>query len=522
MINRKWDFAEVTDSTASKQPLRPTGRFDYGSAYNQIHLHQGEFLHNLGFSGEGMQLAFMDAGFYHYLSLPTFDSVRLGNQILGTWDFVANKESVNEEHPHGMQCMSAVAANMPGTFVGTAPKSAFYLFRTEDVGSEYPIEEQNFLAAAERADSAGVDVFSVSLGYNRFDNSIYSYVYANMDGRTTTIARAVQMASRKGILVVVAAGNEGNKSWHYITTPADADSIITVGAVNINRQPASFSSYGPSADNRIKPDVAAVGSSAVIANTYNGLPVYGNGTSFACPIIAGITTSLWQAFPEASNMQVIRALQLAGDHVALPDNRVGYGVPDVKKAFVWLEQQLYSRQLATLNADCDALISWQAKAGNQMQFVIERKLPGDVHFSPIDTLPMQGPFEKKIGHFTDNLKTIVPPIDIQYRIRMDVASDTSFYLDTITIHYENSCANKVSIYPNPVEDELMVEIANNQNSTFDVSVFNAVGQQVAKAVSKKVNGRDAIHIPFNTFSRGIYWVAVYQDGKKIMTKKVLK
>ncbi|MFT3910574.1 MAG: S8 family serine peptidase [Ferruginibacter sp.] len=337
-VNKELDLTPGTAPTNnSTQSL--TGYYNYGQSQSQVRIHNGDFLHNHGFRGEGMQMAIMDAGFYHYLSLPTFDSVRNNNQVLGTWDFVANEANVDEDYYHGMQCFSTIAANMPGTFVGTAPKTSFYLFRTEDVGSEYPIEEQNWAAGAERADSLGVDITSTSLGYTRFDNSIFDHTYADMDGNTTISARAADIAAKKGILVVAANGNEGNNTWHYVITPADADSTLSVGAVDIMGNVAGFSSYGPSGDGQVKPSVAAVGQAAVVANTGNGQPTFNSGTSFACPNMAGITSCLWQAFPEVNNMSIIEVLELSGTRSNNPDDRVGYGIPDAKKAFVILQKR---------------------------------------------------------------------------------------------------------------------------------------------------------------------------------------
>ncbi len=273
-------------------PKKELGNYyDYGNSYNQIHIHEGEFLHNQGFHGEGMMIGIIDAGFYHYLSNPAFDSVRNRKRIIETYDFVNNKVSVNEEDAHGMNCFSIIASNIPGTLVGSCPNASFYLYKSEDVNSEYPVEEQNWVAAAERADSAGVDVLSTSLGYTTFDNSVFDHTYQQMNGKTTIIARANELAARKGMISVVAAGNEGNGSWHYISTPADADSILSVGAVNINGSPAGFSSYGFSSDGRVKPDVASVGVGTAIAGT-SGTGPFGTGTSYAAPDVAGLTTCL--------------------------------------------------------------------------------------------------------------------------------------------------------------------------------------------------------------------------------------
>jgi subtilisin family serine protease len=173
---------------------------NYGASYGQVKIHQANFLHNHGFKGENMQIAVMDAGFFRYNTLPTFDSLRTNNQILGTWDFVSNETSVGEDDSHGMHCLSTIGANIPGVFVGTAPKTSFYLFRSEDVASEFPIEEHNFAAATEKADSLGVDICSVSLGYSTFDDPAFNYQYSNMDGNTTISAKAADVAAKKGML----------------------------------------------------------------------------------------------------------------------------------------------------------------------------------------------------------------------------------------------------------------------------------------------------------------------------------
>ena len=422
--------------TGPASPQNVNDFYSYGQSYGQVHLHNGEFLHNRGFRGQGMQMAILDAGFYHYLSLPTFDSIRNNNQVLGTWDFVAGNASVDEDNAHGMNCLSTIAANMPGTFMGTAPKTSFYLYRTEDVNSEYPIEEQNWAAGIERADSLGIDVSSTSLGYNQFDNAIFNHTYADLNGHTTLNAKAAMMAAKKGIVLNFAAGNEGNSAWHYIITAADADSIIAVGAVNTSGVVGSFSSYGPSSDGRIKPDLSAVGVNAVVANTSNGQPTFGSGTSFACPNLAGLTTCLWQAFPEVNNMSLINAMKQSANRYTTPDNRTGYGVPDMKKSFVLLIRQLFSKSV-TLNA-CNTTLQWTAKSDTGISVTVERKLPTDINYVAMNTQTSITPFILRNFIYIDDL-TGVPVGDIKYRFKMTIAADTSFYLDSTTVTLNQSC-----------------------------------------------------------------------------------
>lgn len=336
---------QIKGITSPQSPPVPGNYYSYGDAYDQIHIHNGEYLHNQGFRGQGMLIAILDAGFYHYKSLPAFDSVNINNQVIDTYDFVANEASVDEDFYHGMMCFSIIAGNIPGQLVGSCPDAKFLLYRSEDVASESPVEEQYWIAAAERADSAGADIISTSLGYNLFDNPVFDYSYADLNGHTTLIAKAATLAARKGMIVLAAAGNEGDNSWHYIITPADADSIISVGAVDRSGIVAGFSSYGPSSDGRVKPTVASVGSGTALSSTTGPIQV-GYGTSFATPNLAGLVTCLWQAFPEFNNMQIIEAVIKSSSIYNNPNDRIGYGIPDFKKAFDDLSQQRASRDVA--------------------------------------------------------------------------------------------------------------------------------------------------------------------------------
>ncbi|MGB4772999.1 MAG: S8 family serine peptidase [Chitinophagaceae bacterium] len=319
--------------------------FNYGQSYNQVHIHNGEYLHNKGFTGKGITIAVLDGGFLNYQTIKAFDSVRLNNQILATWDFVANNAEVNEDHPHGMNCFSIMAANEPGKLVGTAPKASYFLYRTEDVFSETPIEEHNWVVAAEKADSAGADIISSSLGYYLFDDPSLSHTYADMNGDKTVVTRGADLAAQKGMIVCNSAGNAGNEPWKYLIAPADGDSVLAVGAVNKDSIPGSFSSYGPSADGRIKPEVASVGVGTWVINS-SGALASGNGTSFSNPNIAGLIACLWQAFPEFSNMEILDAVKRSSHKYANPDTRMGYGIPDMQKAYDMLLLKRQERIIA--------------------------------------------------------------------------------------------------------------------------------------------------------------------------------
>ncbi len=298
----------------------------------QLSMLNGLTVHERGYRGEGVLIAVLDAGFYRVNILPAFDSLRNAGRILGTRDMVARNATVWDDHSHGMNVLSILAGILPGEMMGAAPDASYWLIRTEDVYSEYPVEEEYWLAGAELADSVGADIISSSLGYYTFDADTFNHTYGDMDGRTTVAARAAVMAARRGIIVVNSAGNERNKTWYYIITPADADSILAVGAVDTLGQPSAFTSSGPSADDRVKPDVSALGV-GVFVQVPDSTVRQGSGTSFSAPLIAGMTACLRQAFPDTPAQKIIQAIREASNHFSEPDVLTGYGIPDMTKPF---------------------------------------------------------------------------------------------------------------------------------------------------------------------------------------------
>ncbi|RLD76420.1 MAG: hypothetical protein DRJ10_13610, partial [Bacteroidetes bacterium] len=245
----------------------------YGNSFRQIEMLNGNLLHNEGYKGEGMFIAVLDAGFFRVNELPAFDSIRINNQIVGVFDFVDRDTIVYDASSHGMQVLSTMAGNIPGQLVGTAPKANYLLLRTEQTASEYIIEEHNWVVAAEYADSLGVDMINTSLGYNDFDDNSQDHTYADMDGNTAMISIGADIAASKGILVVTSAGNDGASAWKYINAPADADSVLCIGAVTPEEDIAYFSSRGPTSDQRIKPDVCAMGMPSVVSGNNGNVSI---------------------------------------------------------------------------------------------------------------------------------------------------------------------------------------------------------------------------------------------------------
>ena len=310
--------------------------YDYGAAYNQINQLHGQYLHNNGFSGQGMTIAVIDAGFNSADIMPCFDSLRANNQIKGTRDFAQPGNNVygTNMSAHGSEVLSCMGAYVSGQMIGTAPKADYWLLRSEVAATEYIIEEYYWVSAAEFADSIGADLINSSLGYTVFEDSLISHTnhtYADMDGNTTVVTIGADKAAEKGILVVNSAGNEGSGPWRYIGAPADGDSVFTIGAVDFNGNRAFFSSVGPTSDGRIKPTVAAQGQSAAIYYP-GGFGLYGDGTSFSSPICCGITACLWQANPNRNNMQIIEAIKATASQANQPDAFLGWGIPNYESA----------------------------------------------------------------------------------------------------------------------------------------------------------------------------------------------
>jgi len=298
----------------------------------------GLAVHNSGFDGKGILIAVLDGGFTNADHISSLNALRDRHGIAGTFDFVRNNEFVFDYHNHGTAVLSVLAGTTPDSIEGTAPGADFWLIRTEDTESEFPVEEDFWVAAAEFADSLGADIISSSLGYFVFDDPSMNYKYSDMDGNTAFITRAADIAASKGILPVNSAGNERDNAWIHIIAPSDGDSVLAVGAVDGNNSISIFSSAGPSYDRRIKPDVVAQGVSVPVqVNTI--LVERAGGTSFSCPVISGMCACIMQAVPEATNSDIIAALHSSADRFLTPDSLFGFGIPDIAKAIMQLQER---------------------------------------------------------------------------------------------------------------------------------------------------------------------------------------
>jgi len=309
------------------------GKFGYTGLQNSLLNLQPLYL--AGHRGDGIWVAVMDGGFTNVDTLPFFDSVALKGRLFPGWDFVERDGAVYEGAQHGTSVLSVMAGNLPGYFVGGAPDATYFLLKTEDTGGEYPVEEANWVAGAEWADSIGVDLINASLGYTHFNDTSLNHNYLKLNGQTAIASRGAAIAATKGMIVCNSAGNEGNDAWHFIGVPADAPGLIAVGAVDFDGLRAAFSSFGPTPDGRIKPDLVAPGEQVVTAGGLGTQLGVSSGTSLASPMLVGGLAALWGTHPEKTAAEILDAVFAAADQSEKPDNERGYGLPDMTTA--WLD-----------------------------------------------------------------------------------------------------------------------------------------------------------------------------------------
>lgn len=379
-------------------------------------------MHEDGFTGADITIAVLDAGFQGVDSADPFQHSFSNNRInvAVSKDFVYNSSSVFQYDDHGTQVFSVIAALQPGAFTGGAPDATFQLYVTEEVPTEYPIEEYNWLFAAERADSAGADIIQSSLGYNDFAGTEFDYEKSEMDGKTPVVTRAAQMASDRGMVVVVSAGNEGNSAWQLITAPADAEGVLAVASVNVDLVRSNSSSIGPTADNRIKPDVAALGVSTSVIQP-GGSIGKATGTSLAAPLITSLAAGVWQRYPSLTNSELMDVIRNSGHQAFQPDQFLGYGIPNYETIIDYLEK--------TVNEDFFAVYPNPSFIDS---IVIRPLFPEEVGQCTIEFISVDGKsvfnyetgFSREFPAYTKSLVQFAPG---QYYVRIHWRDRTFLY-----------------------------------------------------------------------------------------------
>ncbi|HNP17096.1 MAG TPA: S8 family serine peptidase [Fulvivirga sp.] len=323
-----------------------------------------DLLHADGYQGQGVSIAFMDAGYKGVNTAAAFLHLFANDKLLMKYNLVENDTNVYQYDVHGTQVFGTVAGQIQNQYEGIATEADFMLFVTEDVPTEYRIEEYNFLFAAEMADSAGVDIINTSLGYNTFSDPSMNYTYEQMDGVTTIITQAAELAFSKGILVVTSVGNNGKSdTWPYLTAPADGKNVLSVGATDQSNLRANFSSIGPTSDGRIKPELMALGVSPALLNQNGDVIHSSNGTSFSSPQIAGLAALLWQSQPTLSNKELFDLMLSLGNRSENPDNNYGYGIPNYGKYITSVDET--SKSIKPFPNPFSDYISLSGMAGSQ-------------------------------------------------------------------------------------------------------------------------------------------------------------
>jgi len=334
-----WQAPDSVTTTAQRtkyqdelEEMHHTPDQPYGKSYQQISAMSGQRLHDIGMHGEGMTIAIVDGGFKNADRIPALSNIN----VVGTHDFVyPASPSIFAETDHGTKVLSAMGTLIPFYYVGTAPKANYWLLRSEDQQTEQEVEEDYWVMAVEFADSAGCDIINSSLGYNEYDHPSMSHPLWHLDGHTAFISKTASMLAQKGIIHVNSAGNSGMGPWKKIGVPADANHILTVGAITADepRHIAPFSSVGPSQDGRVKPDVVAIGAPAFLING-RGAITEDMGTSFSTPVVCGLVACLWQALPHRTAEEIIELIRLSSNNIEHPDNIYGYGIPNFWKAYM--------------------------------------------------------------------------------------------------------------------------------------------------------------------------------------------
>jgi len=455
------------------------GVLGYGQSYAQLAQIRVPELHNLGYSGKGVLITMLDTGYF--LDHPAFDSILNSGRLLATHDFINGDDDVEDgpdrQREHGTYTFSAIGGFVNDTLIGPAFGANFALAKTEIVLNdiEIQIEEDNWVAGIEWADDLGADVVSSSLGYNDW------YTYEDMDGNTAKCTIAADFAVSKGIVVVNAAGNERDDSWHYIIAPADGDSVIAVGAIDLQGQLAPFSSAGPTYDGRIKPDVVACGVNTFCASPYGGYARVG-GTSLSTPLVAGVCALLLEIHPEWTPYDVINALHNTANQACRPDTLKGWGVANAYSA----------SGIDTVPHICIQPESFDFSAVHGQREIPPQTLhiynigKGELKWQAIsdaDWLNLEPSSDTTLVNepSATNLTVDINDLPAQlHQATITISGDDTLTLPVtakVTLIIRSTA--KIAAFPNPFQDSLTVFVdKSNAKDKINISIFTVAGELV--------------------------------------------
>ncbi|MBN1780480.1 S8 family peptidase [bacterium] len=498
------------DSMIPKCGVQPSGlhALEYGYSYTQLSLIRVPEIHDLGLTGESVLVGMIDSGF-------DTESYRVFEQtdITDKWDFYwdddnpANQEGDSPtQHNHGTQTLSVIGGFYDGVLIGSAFGASFALAKTEWIPTETRLEEDLWVAGIEWQESLGADIVSSSLGYGYFDGKD-SYTYDDLNGDICVTTVAGDIAAGKGVVVVTSAGNEAANTWHYILSPADGDSIIAVGAVDWNAEIASFSSGGPTADGRIKPDVVAMGSGVYSAKPGEDGSIHfvsGSGTSFSCPLAAGVCALILQAHPELGPMQVRDALRETADRSQNPDNVYGWGLVDAYKA-VFYHGPVFGHYRLVRNSDGDRIrfsftvlsdfdllpgsVVFHYRSGPEEPFLdVQAEASVSAGGLPLYSLPLGTSFNTDEFAFYISVRNtegdlFTGPVgapDLVYRLSGD-----SEYAVPVTLETVQNYA-LVQNAPNPFNNGTWIEFQIPLDGRIQIKIADILGREIITLLDREV------------------------------------
>lgn len=500
--------------------------FNYGNSFAQLNQMKVPEVHNLGFTGQGVVVAVMDAGF-NRLSHESFNTMN----IIARWDFVNNDPGVGDSSDmgtgsHGTQTLSTIGGFKEGQLIGPAFSATYILAKTENTDSETPVEEDNWIAAAEWADSLGAEVFSTSLGYIGFDSPYPSYTWQTMDGNTARITIGADLAVKKGIVVLNSAGNEGTHATHNtLGAPADGDSVIAVGAVNSNGTRSSFSSVGNTVDGRTKPDIMAMGSSVVVASTFSNTGyTTSSGTSFSCPLAAGVAALVLSVNPNLTPMQVREALRNTANNAANPNREMGWGIINALSAVSYFVTPVEGWTMRGSYLPGTLSLQWQTTSENN-NYGFEPEYSFDrLNWTTAGFVEGSGTtMHQRSYSYNFALNTNVRKIYV--RVKQIDFGGSFRYMPEIEI--DNTIPAEFSLlqnYPNPFNPVTRISANIPEQGMLTVEVFNVTGERAAVLFSGTVTpGQFTVDFTPAELPAGIYLArAVYEGQSGSRTAQTMK
>lgn len=521
-------------------------KLSYGSSLTQMTLMNAVAVHAIGISGRGVLVGILDSGFRWREHEALKDM-----KVVAEYDFV-QKDTVTEnqagdrfdQDAHGTYTMSLVGAFKDGELVSPAYNAYFMLGKTEYVPTETNTEEDNWVAGIEWMEQNGVDVVSSSLGYSEFDPGEKSYTYADMNGRTTTTTVAAAIAARKGVVVVNAMGNEAAYPWKYLTAPADADSIISVGAVSSNGAYAGFSSLGPTSDGRIKPDVAALGVGNYCAVPPGKISNYSNafqGTSLATPLVAGVAAMILSARPELTPVQVRDALRNTASNVASPNNQIGWGIVNAYDAVLYYGMVISTDPQITITADSNYSIGFTVVSPSAIQSssvtLFYSADNGATYASVPMTVTALTDSSTSSGTYTAVVPGITAATEVKFYVQTSdqTASRTSPYNAPAQVYSTTMTPARIITappaprifalkqnYPNPFNPVTTISYDLPVNDVVTLTVYDILGKEVARLVNG-FQQKKAYSVPFNGagLASGIYFYRLQTTSFSEVKKMVL-